>query len=348
MGSPARALDHPPRSPGLKVVRALEAGPWEAFVGRHPDASVFHTPAMAQVFAETERHTPAVWAATDDAGAVRALMTPVTVATLGGPLRTLTSRTVSFAAPIAEPGDDEALRALLSAYRAAGSRGSLFTEVRHHVVDPSVSAALQAEGFAREAHLNFTIDLTRGEEALWGAVASSARRNVQKARRSGVAIEETADPSAVADAYDVLRDVYHRIQVPLPDRSLFDASARILGPLGMFSMLLARWEDRTIGVLCLLRHRGVVTYWYTGTLREHATLRAGDLLAWHAIATEAAAGNRVFDFGGAGRPDEPYGVRDFKAKYGGDLIEPGRAIWTPSPLRYRASTAGYELVRRFL
>ncbi len=171
---------------------------------------------------------------------------------------------------------------------------------------------------------------------------------MQKARRSGVTIEEATDPAAIGDAYEVLRDVYHRIQVPLPDRSLFDASARILGPLGMFSMLLARWEGQTIGVLCLLRYRGVVTYWYTGTLREHATVRAGDLLAWHAISSEAAAGNRVFDFGGAGRPDEPYGVRDFKAKYGGELIEPGRATWTPSPRRYRATTAAYELVRRFL
>jgi serine/alanine adding enzyme len=348
MGSPARAIHHLPRSSGPKVVRALEAGPWERFVERHPDASVFHTPAMARVFAATRRHTPGVWAVTDADGVVRALMTPVTVATLGGPLRRLTSRTVAFAAPIADGGDDEALRSLLAAYRAAGSRGSLFTEVRHHVVDPDVVAVLGAEGFVREPHLNFTIDLTQGEDALWGMVASSARRNVQKARRSGVTIEETADPAAVGDAYDVLRDVYHRIQVPLPDRSLFDASARILGPLGMFSMLRARSEGRTIGVLCLLRYRGVVTYWYTGTLREQATLRAGDLLAWHAISTEAAAGNRVFDFGGAGRPDEPYGVRDFKAKYGGELIEPGRAVWTPSPLRYRATTAGYELVRRFL
>jgi serine/alanine adding enzyme len=275
-------------------------------------------------------------------------MTPVRIATLGGPLRSLTSRTVAFAAPIAAARDTDALGALLTAYRTAGSRGSLFTEVRHHVLDPAVVAALQTEGFAREAHLNFTIDLTQGEDTLWSKVASSARRNVQKARRSGVTIEEATDAVAIGEAYDVLRDVYHRIQVPLPDRSLFDASARILAPLGMYSVLRARWEGQTIGVLCLLRYRGVVTYWYTGTLREHATLRAGDLLAWHAISNEAAAGNRVFDFGGAGRPDEPYGVRDFKAKYGGELIEPGRATWTPSPLRYRATTAAYELVRRFL
>ena len=34
----------------------------------------------------------------------------------------------------------------------------------------------------------------------------------------------------------------------------------------------------------------------------------------------------VDDFGGAGKPDEPYGVRTFKAKYGGELVNYGRYV----------------------
>jgi hypothetical protein len=343
MGSSTRTLAGPPATDRVRVVTALDDRRWEAFAGSHPDASVFHTPEMAAVFADTEGHRPTLWAALGEDDEVRAAFTPVAVSTLPGPLRAVSTRAVAFAAPI---GDPSAVTAVLEAYRG-GARGPLFTEVRHHVVDPGRVALLDAQGFVYEPHLNFLIDLTAGEEALWGRVASSARRNVQKARRSGVTIEE-ADAAGVAEGYEVLRDVYHRIQVPLPGPTLFEASQRILGPLGRFSMLLARWEGRTIGVLSLLRYRGVVTYWYTGTLREHATLRAGDLLAWHAISTEAASGNRLFDFGGGGRPEEPYGVRDFKAKYGGELIEPGRSVWVAKPVRTRVATVGYGLVRRFL
>lgn len=345
MGTPARAVSEPPRTSGTRVVRALDDDRWASFVESHPDASVFHTPEMARVLAETRHHDPLVWAASAEDGTVRALFTPVSIATLGGPLRMVSTRAVAFAAPLGEPG---ALEAVLRAYRRAGARGALFTEVRHHVVDPPMTRVLGDAGFVHEPHLNFLIDLTPGEDALWGRVASSARRNVQKARRSGVTIDEANDSAEVGEGYEVLRDVYRRIQVPLPDRSLFDASFRILGPLGRFSMLLARHEGRTIGALSLLRYRGVVTYWYTGTLREHASVRAGDLLVWHSISTETAAGARIFDFGGAGRPNEPYGVRDFKAKYGGELIDPGRSVWIASPVRYRAATTGYELLRRFL
>lgn len=345
MSTPSRTLEDHPRTTGVKIVTSLDEARWEAFAAEHADASLFHTPAMATTFAGSRGHRPSVWAALDDGGAVRALFTPVSVATLPGPLRTVSTRAVAFAAPI---GDPDAVAALMSEYRRRGTRGALFTEVRHHVVDPAVTDVLGSLGFVREPHLNYLIDLRPGEEALWGRVASSARRNVQKARRSGVTVEEASGAADLAGGYEVLRDVYHRIQVPLPDRSLFEAAAAVLAPLGRFSMLLARAEGRTIGVLCLLRYRGVATYWYTGTLREHATLRAGDLLAWHAISSEATAGGHLFDFGGAGRPDEPYGVRDFKAKYGGELVEPGRSVWVAAPVRTKLATVGYRVARRFL
>jgi len=68
----------------------------------------------------------------------------------------------------------------------------------------------------------------------------------------------------------------------------------------------------------------------------------------HAIESEHELGCRLLDLGGAGRPDEPYGVRDFKAKYGGLLVDFGRDIWVRSPARMRVATTGYESIRRFL
>jgi hypothetical protein len=41
-------------------------------------------------------------------------------------------------------------------------------------------------------------------------------------------------------------------------------------------------------------------------------------------------------------------VRDFKAKYGGRLVDFGRDTWVPAPVRLRVATLGYEKVRRFL
>jgi serine/alanine adding enzyme len=350
MISPTRSLDDRPDVRRLRVVRSLDEERWSAFVDEQPHASVFHTPEMHRVFGETRNHRPGVWAGVGEEGVVHALMTPVAIATLGGPLRSLTTRVVSFAGPLVSRGPSQPaiLEALLRSYQRESPRAALFTEFRNPIDPGNLGPTLASCGFRHEAHLNFLVDLTLTEEELWERVAPSARRNIRKGRRMGVTVEEAHDLTGIAAGYGVLADVYHRIRVPLPHRSLFDAGFRILAPLGRFTMLIAQVQERTIGVLTLLRYRGVLTYWYTGTLREDAAYRAGDLLVWHAISSGRARGDRVLDFGGAGRPDQPYGVRDFKAKYGGALVEPGRDLWVSSPLRMRVTTAGYEVVRRFL
>ena len=334
----------------VRVVRALEQERWSAFVNHHPDGRIFHTPEMHRVFAETRGHRPEVWATLDEAGEIRALITPVAIDTLRRLLRALTTRVVAFAGPLVEggAGEREALHALLDTYRHRTRRRVLYTEIRHLVDAEDLAPVLAACGFDHERHLNFLVDLTAPEDALWQRVAPSARRNVRRAQREGVAVGEVADPTRVAGGYEVLREVYRRIRVPLPDRTLFEAAVRVLGPLGRMKFLTASLGHRTIGVLTLLLYKGVATYWYTGTLRAFASCRAGDLLTWHAIVSARRAGCRELDFGGAGRPDEPYGVRDFKAKYGGRLVDFGRERWVPSPARLRAATVGYELMRRFL
>jgi serine/alanine adding enzyme len=277
-------------------------------------------------------------------------MTPVQIATLGGPLRRLTTRVVAFAGPLVAdvPGSSAALATLLRVYQRGTRRSTLFTEFRNHVDSAVAVPTLAACGFRHEHHLNYLIDLTPALDRLWSNVAASARRNVRNARRLGVTVREAGAAGEIAAGYELLCSVYKRIQVPLPDKALFASAHRLLGPSGRFKALLAYLGGRPIGVLTLLTYKKVVYYWYTGTLREYARFRAGDLLVWHAIECARAEGHLTLDFGGAGRPDEPYGVRDFKAKYGGRLVDFGRDRWVPSTDRLRLATAGYALIRRFL
>jgi lipid II:glycine glycyltransferase (peptidoglycan interpeptide bridge formation enzyme) len=335
---------------GLRVVRSLPRDRWSAFVERHPDASVFHTPEMYEVFADARHHRPAVWAAVDAGDDVRALLTPVSITIIGGPIRALTTRAVAYAGPLVGPdrADPEPLDALLRAYTRGAPRDAVFTEIRNVTDGGRLAPSLAAYGFRHEAHLNFLVDLDAGEDDIWARIAPAARRNIRKATRMGVTIEEATGPAAIETGYGVLREVYRRIRVPPPDLSLFRAAHRILGPLGRFQLLLARRGSEPIGVMTLLFHAGVVTYWYTGTLREQTALRVGDLLVWTAIEAGRSHGYRLLDLGGAGRPNEPYGVRDFKAKFGGTLVEHGRDIWTRAPLRMRVATTGYHMARRLV
>ena len=72
------------------------------------------------------------------------------------------------------------------------------------------------------------------------------------------------------------------------------------------------------------------------------------MLTWGILEWGAKNGYSLYDFGGAGKPDEKYGVRDFKAKFGGELVNFGRNICVHSPRLLKISKLGYQLLRRFL
>jgi lipid II:glycine glycyltransferase (peptidoglycan interpeptide bridge formation enzyme) len=52
-----------------------------------------------------------------------------------------------------------------------------------------------------------------------------------------------------------------------------------------------------------------------------------------------------FDFGGAGKPNVPYGVRDYKLKFGGELVNTGRMIRIHRPFNYAFATKAYRLLQ---
>ena len=49
---------------------------------------------------------------------------------------------------------------------------------------------------------------------------------------------------------------------------------------------------------------------------------------------------------GAGKPDEAYGVRDFKARFGGEQVEHGRFLYINKPLLYRVGKFGVKLLKK--
>ena len=51
------------------------------------------------------------------------------------------------------------------------------------------------------------------------------------------------------------------------------------------------------------------------------------------------AGKTIFDFGGAGKPVVHYGVRDYKMKFGGKLVNYGRLTLVHNPIKMKLKEA---------
>lgn len=334
----------------ISVVNSLRDDRWRAFLEQHPERNVYHAPEMLRAFARVEGHRPVLWAAVDEAGWPLALLSPVNVTLMNGLLRPFTTRAVSYGGVLAAPGPEgeAALRTLLSTYKREAGRGAVFTELRHLSDASRLQPVLHACGFEYERHLNFLLDLRVPEEALWRKLTKSCQQSVRTARNKGTTIEALTDKAALPGVYELLKIVYARAQVPLAPLALFEAAFDELASHGMLQLWVARAEGRAIAVCLLLAYGERVIYWYGGLDRRWAAYCPMEALLWHAIQWARSQGHSIFDFGGAGRPEEEYGPRKFKAKFGGELVEFGRNVLVHSPLRMQLSRSGYQLLRRVL
>jgi serine/alanine adding enzyme len=334
----------------VKVVQSLDEVAWRHFVEEHPKGNIFHTPEMFQVFAHTINHTPHLWAVTDESAGVLALLLPVQITLIpyGRLLGHLTSRRVVYGSVLCASNDQgqQALALLLKTYRQSVGNNGLFTELRNLSDHSRIQPILVEHGFGYQKHLNFLIDLDCTSDALMQGINRRTRKNIRRGLRKGkVTIEEVDQLEQVSVCYDILCKTYARAKVPLAHRSLFEAAFRILFPKNMVKFLLARVGDAYAAASVELVYKDTIFGWYGGTDRDFGRHVPNELLMWHILNWGAENRYRLYDFGGAGTPDEEYGVRDFKAKFGGKLVCYGRNTLVHSPTQLRLSKLGFKVYR---
>ncbi len=333
----------------ISVVHTLPEDKWRLFVEKHPAGNIFQTPEMFQVSSRTKGHRPELWAATRDSE-VLALLLPVQITLMNGLLRHFTTRSVAYGSILCVPGTagEEGLDRLLGTYIREVDGTPLFTELRNLSNLEAVQPILSKHGFVYEDHLNYLIDLKRLPEAIFQSIGRRTRKKIRRALRQGaVVVEEVRDQDQVTVCYDLVRQSFRLASVPLTDRSLFEAAFDVLHSKNMARFTLAYVGHMPAAASLELLYKDVIYGWFGGVDRAYSSQVPNELLTWHILEWGAENGYRVYDFGGAGKPDEDYGVRDFKAKFGGDLICYGRNICVHSRRLLWLSGKGYRFLRRW-
>jgi serine/alanine adding enzyme len=334
----------------LNIVNTLDVLLWRDFVDQHPLGNIFQTPEMFQVFSRAKGYRPELHAAVSDEGQVLALLLPVQVTLKGGLLRRLTTRSIAYGSVLCAPGavGSEALTTLLRAYSKKAGREALFTELRHQS-DQSVYQPVFAQyRFAYQDHLNYLIDLDCSTKELFNRIGSRTRKHIRRELNRGqVVVDQVNEANQIGIWYKVIKKTYLAAQVPIADISLFEAAFDVLNPRNMVKFWLVRIGEDYVASSVELIYKDVIYGWYGGVDRAFSRFTPSEVLTWHILKWGAENGYRVYDFGGAGNPDEKYGVRDFKSKFGGTLVCYGRNTWIPHYSIYYLSKFGYGFMRRF-
>lgn len=323
----------------------IDRAEWGALVGRAETVTWFQTEVAYLFFASLPTMMrPFAYGVAED-GVLKGVVVGFVTVEQSRWRQFFTRRAIINGGPLlAEDISTEALRMLLGRLREEVSKEAIYIEMRNFNDYSRWKDSFEACGFAYQPHLNFHLDCSE-EAVIQRNMHESRRRQVRKGLASGAVIEKAKTEQEVRDFYRILEQLYRRkVKTPLFGLEFFLAFFR--QEWGKY--LLVKYEGKVIGgMMCPILEGRTIYEWYVCGLDEPYREQHPSALATYAAMQYAVEhGLPRFDFMGAGKPGDDYGVRAFKAQMGGQLVEHGRFLLIAKPLLYRIGVLGVAWLKR--
>jgi len=326
---------------------------WNELVDSHPSGTVFQSPDMYELFSHTVRMQPVVVGAVEEgSGKLSGILLGVTIREMNGLLGRFSARTVVYGGPLLapgleNPGEVEAL--LLSALIREVQETSVFIQFRNFRDMAPEEQVFEKYGFRFRERLNYLVD-TSSREQVNSRMGREKQRQVKKALQNGTEVMAASTEGEVLELYRILHDLYrHKVKKPLPDWSFFREFFRLsqLGRLG--TIQLVKQHGQVIGgIVCPITPGKAIYEWYVcGLDQEHREAYPSVVATWAGIQYALGHGIPSFDFMGVGIPGRDYGVRNFKSRFGGDMVNYGRYARVNGKGMYVIAETGYNLLAVF-
>ncbi len=212
----------------------------------------------------------------------------------------------------------------------------IYTEIRFLQHRPLFFNFSQIPHCEYNPYLNIVVDTTQDEEQLFRNLSESKRRQVKLSLKEGAYIKCATNESEIRTFYNILLNLYRKkVRKPIYPLEFF---LRFFNRKDAGVILLAYHNDKIIGgMLCPIFEDQEMYEWYIAGLDvelQKKKVYPSVLLTYEALRYASAHNIKKFNFMGAGKPDVPYGVRNFKSKFGGELVETPRYVIAHKPFLY--------------
>jgi len=311
---------------------------WAAFVKNNPQGNIFQTPEMYDVYACAEHVMPIAIAAVDRDEIVGILVAQYM--TNGGALASwITARSIITGGPLARNNDPAIIQALMDAYKKQLPCRTIYSEIR------PIYPMDDMPGWKRVGHYNLVMRLEKTEEELFAQMHKERRRNVNQAIKAGLTFKELTTAEEIQQVVALIEKTYRRKHVPIGYLNMFD---KVQGILKDYAHFFGGYtaEGQMIAGQVRLCYGTLVYAWFAGSDEDYFKLRPNDFTMWNVIRWARKKGYKEFDFGGGGEPGKPYGVRDYKLKYGCEMFDYGRYLLAHRPITYWAAAKAYNIYHK--
>lgn len=317
---------------------------WRKFVEQHPHGNIFQTPEMYEVYKNTKNYIPIILAALGNDDEMEGVLLAVIQQEHSGWLGRFTARSVIFGGPIIDNDSVLTLEAILDEYVRIAKTKVIYTQVRNFKAwDETLQKVFSNYNFVWSDHLNILVDTGFGEKELWKYVKRNRKDGINKALKQSFAFHHSASLDNINAFFDLFKQLYDKVNLPYPDISFFKN-------INLYSADNVKWftlsfHDEPVIILCAFDFNSTLFIFSIGISQDEnlLKLRPVDLFYWEVLLWCSKNGIKTFDWMGAGKPDEEYGVRKFKLQYGGQTYNFGRFEKLHKPLLYAIGKFGLKL-----
>lgn len=235
---------------------------------------------------------------------------------------------------VAANGAKEDIVILLNYVRKELKPKSIYIETRNFNDFSPWKEAFEAAGFVYKPHLNFHVDPSTNN------LSDNRKRQLKK---SDAVVSEGVSELEIREWYEVLSELYRtKVKTPLWPIDFFLEAYR----QGIAKFLLVKHEGRIIGGSMVVADERTVYEWFECGLNAECKDQYPSVMAtWGGIQLAHQSGCTRYDMMGAGEPGVPYGVRDFKAEFGGQMVEHGRFLYVCKPMLYRLGVCVVKILK---
>lgn len=240
---------------------------------------------------------------------------------------------------------EEDLTLLLDTLKARLKRKAIYIETRNFNDYSPWRPVFERCGFDYEPHYDIWVD-TSSMEVINEKLGKSRKRDIRVSMRDGASVVTQPTIEQVRDYYVILNDLYkNKVKTPLFPIEFFEK----LFHLKSSAFLLVQYDGKIVGGTVCVGLGGAVLYEMYACGRDgvHKNIFPSELATYAGIQCAAEHGMMRFDMMGAGKPnDGGYGVRDFKLKFGGELVEFGRNMHVCNRLLFGIGKLGVKIMKK--
>lgn len=318
----------------------IDPSAWQTLVDSSPYATWFQTKDAYEFYASLPEEMMPFAIGVEEDGHLTGVIVGYTTQEKNPIKQLFTCRSIIIGGPLLDEHiSDDALSALLLAAKRV-TQNSIYVETRNFHNYSHWRDLFEACGFLYQPHYDIHVHCNAQHQ-----MTEQRIRQVKKALKNGVEIVLATSEQEIRDCYQILSRLYRtKVRTPLFSEEFFLRFYR--ENRGIY--ILVKFQGKVIGgMMCPILDGKAIYEWYVcGLDEEYRELYPSVMATYAAIEYAKAKGLPLFDFMGAGKPDIPYGVRDFKMEFGGELVEHGRFLYVRKPILYEIGKFWVRISKR--